>query len=168
MDRKYNRSTKRIFIHNSSTTYKTNKNSNIKLKKKSKIQILISYLILWLNYYFIWLEVSKLWRVFRQRISRDAASIDAIRLVWNSFLFLVFLILFLLIKILHPSPERFELSRGNPMYLAGTRLNHSAKATLLTRQSKLFSWWCLLLFFYFYFLFFYLVCNYASKLWLKS
>ena len=23
------------------------------------------------------------------------------------------------------SPERFELSRGNPMYLAGTRLNHS-------------------------------------------
>ena len=29
------------------------------------------------------------------------------------------------------SPERFELSRGNPMYLAGTRLNHSAKATLL-------------------------------------
>lgn len=28
-----------------------------------------------------------------------------------------------------PSPERFELSRGNPMYLAGTRLNHSAKAT---------------------------------------
>ena len=28
------------------------------------------------------------------------------------------------------SPERFELSRGNPMYLAGTRLNHSAKATL--------------------------------------
>uniref|UniRef100_A0A3Q7FXK8 Uncharacterized protein n=1 Tax=Solanum lycopersicum TaxID=4081 RepID=A0A3Q7FXK8_SOLLC len=27
------------------------------------------------------------------------------------------------------SPERFELSRGNPMYLAGTRLNHSAKAT---------------------------------------
>ena len=29
------------------------------------------------------------------------------------------------------SPERFELSRGNPMYLAGTRLNHSAKATFL-------------------------------------
>ncbi|KAL3535516.1 hypothetical protein ACH5RR_003977 [Cinchona calisaya] len=29
------------------------------------------------------------------------------------------------------SPERFELSRGNPMYLAGTRLNHSAKATLI-------------------------------------
>ena len=28
------------------------------------------------------------------------------------------------------SPERFELSRGNPMYLAGTRLNHSAKATV--------------------------------------
>ena len=28
------------------------------------------------------------------------------------------------------SPERFELSRANPMYLAGTRLNHSAKATL--------------------------------------
>ena len=28
------------------------------------------------------------------------------------------------------SPERFELSRGNPMYLAGTRLNHSAKATM--------------------------------------
>ncbi|WVZ12924.1 hypothetical protein V8G54_017454 [Vigna mungo] len=25
--------------------------------------------------------------------------------------------------------DRFELSRGNPMYLAGTRLNHSAKAT---------------------------------------
>jgi hypothetical protein len=33
------------------------------------------------------------------------------------------------VKIL-ASPERFELSRGNPMYLAGTRLNHSAKATL--------------------------------------
>ncbi|KAA0048350.1 hypothetical protein E6C27_scaffold264G00660 [Cucumis melo var. makuwa] len=31
------------------------------------------------------------------------------------------------------SPERFELSRGNPMYLAGTRLNHSAKATLLLK-----------------------------------
>ena len=29
------------------------------------------------------------------------------------------------------TPERFELSRGNPMYLAGTRLNHSAKASLL-------------------------------------
>ncbi|AES91498.2 hypothetical protein MTR_4g114190 [Medicago truncatula] len=29
------------------------------------------------------------------------------------------------------SPERFELSRGNPMYLAGTRLNHSAKATVV-------------------------------------
>ena len=28
-----------------------------------------------------------------------------------------------------PSPKRFELLRGNPMYLAGTRLNHSAKAT---------------------------------------
>jgi hypothetical protein len=28
------------------------------------------------------------------------------------------------------TPERFELSRGNPMYLAGTRLNHSAKASL--------------------------------------
>jgi hypothetical protein len=28
------------------------------------------------------------------------------------------------------SPKRFELLRGNPMYLAGTRLNHSAKATL--------------------------------------
>ncbi|EFJ36857.1 hypothetical protein SELMODRAFT_403629 [Selaginella moellendorffii] len=27
------------------------------------------------------------------------------------------------------SPERFELSRAEPMYLAGTRLNHSAKAT---------------------------------------
>ena len=27
------------------------------------------------------------------------------------------------------SPERFELSWGNPMYLAGTRLNHSAKVT---------------------------------------
>ncbi len=27
-------------------------------------------------------------------------------------------------------PERFELSRGNPMYLAGTRLNHSAKAAI--------------------------------------
>ncbi len=26
-------------------------------------------------------------------------------------------------------PERFELSREDPMYLAGTRLNHSAKAT---------------------------------------
>ena len=24
-----------------------------------------------------------------------------------------------------PSPERFELSRGNPMYLAATHLNHS-------------------------------------------
>ncbi|KAF8401105.1 hypothetical protein HHK36_014408 [Tetracentron sinense] len=32
-------------------------------------------------------------------------------------------------KIKSSSPERFELSRGNPMYLAGTRLNHSAKAT---------------------------------------
>jgi hypothetical protein len=32
---------------------------------------------------------------------------------------------------LKTSPERFELSRGNPMYLAGTRLNHSAKATML-------------------------------------
>ena len=31
------------------------------------------------------------------------------------------------------SPERFELSRGNPMYLAGTRLNHSAKATVDVR-----------------------------------
>ena len=31
----------------------------------------------------------------------------------------------------YTTPERFELSRGNPMYLAGTRLNHSAKATLL-------------------------------------
>jgi hypothetical protein len=29
----------------------------------------------------------------------------------------------------YPSPKRFELLRGNPMYLAGTRLNHSAKAT---------------------------------------
>jgi hypothetical protein len=29
----------------------------------------------------------------------------------------------------NPSPKRFELLRGNPMYLAGTRLNHSAKAT---------------------------------------
>ena len=33
------------------------------------------------------------------------------------------------------TPERFELSRGNPMYLAGTRLNHSAKASLLLRFS---------------------------------
>jgi hypothetical protein len=32
----------------------------------------------------------------------------------------------------HSTPERFELSRGNPMYLAGTRLNHSAKASLLS------------------------------------
>ena len=32
------------------------------------------------------------------------------------------------------TPERFELSRGNPMYLAGTRLNHSAKASLLAEQ----------------------------------
>ena len=31
------------------------------------------------------------------------------------------------------TPERFELSRGNPMYLAGTRLNHSAKASLYAR-----------------------------------
>ena len=30
------------------------------------------------------------------------------------------------------SPKRFELLRGNPMYLAGTRLNHSAKATSVT------------------------------------
>ena len=35
----------------------------------------------------------------------------------------MYIILFLFV------PERFELSRGNPMYLAGTRLNHSAKAT---------------------------------------
>ena len=28
------------------------------------------------------------------------------------------------------TPVRFELSRGNPMYLAGTRLNHSAKTSL--------------------------------------
>ena len=28
------------------------------------------------------------------------------------------------------SPERFELSRGIPMHLASTRLNHSAKATV--------------------------------------
>ena len=34
------------------------------------------------------------------------------------------------------SPERFELSRGNPMYLAGTRLNHSAKATLYLREGQ--------------------------------
>jgi hypothetical protein len=34
------------------------------------------------------------------------------------------------------TPERFELSRGNPMYLAGTRLNHSAKASLLCALEK--------------------------------
>jgi hypothetical protein len=34
------------------------------------------------------------------------------------------------------TPERFELSRGNPMYLAGTRLNHSAKASLLLRLTS--------------------------------
>ncbi|KAK9016582.1 hypothetical protein V6N11_079077 [Hibiscus sabdariffa] len=32
---------------------------------------------------------------------------------------------------INATPERFELSRGNPMYLAGTRLNHSAKASLV-------------------------------------
>jgi hypothetical protein len=34
-----------------------------------------------------------------------------------------------MIVFIYPLPKRFELLRGNPMYLAGTRLNHSAKAT---------------------------------------
>ena len=41
-------------------------------------------------------------------------------------------------KLKTSSPERFELSRGNPMYLAGTRLNHSAKATPLTLYLNLY------------------------------
>ncbi len=38
----------------------------------------------------------------------------------------------------HSQPERFELSRGNPMYLAGTRLNHSAKAAVAVRLRYLY------------------------------
>lgn len=36
----------------------------------------------------------------------------------------------------HPSPKRFELLRGNPMYLAGTRLNHE-DLTEVKRGNKL-------------------------------
>ena len=39
------------------------------------------------------------------------------------------------------SPERFELSRGNPMYLAGTRLNHSAKATTCSTSFSYFNYY---------------------------
>ena len=42
------------------------------------------------------------------------------------------------LNIKNTTPERFELSRGNPMYLAGTRLNHSAKASVVLDTSTEF------------------------------
>lgn len=44
------------------------------------------------------------------------------------------------IKAKATTPERFELERVNPMYLAGTSLNHSAKASrfYLNSENNLF------------------------------